>query len=509
VFERYASIIPDFEGFENALKTPRDLHIRVNSLRIAPDAFARAMKNWGHELRPLRWCPGAFLAPELAKTRATLEYFLGLYYIQGATSMIPPIALEPRPGETVLDICAAPGSKTTQICEAMRNEGLVVANDIYIDRLKILKGHLERLGVTCAVMTRKAGDSFPGGIAFDRVLVDAPCSGEGTMRGTVEAGRRRGGGAAGGRDIEGEAEAVMKSGGDLERLHRLQRAILRRAANLCRPGGVIVYSTCTYSPLENEAVIDEVLRARDDLELEEVPCEAPSEPGVTEWEGKRFKPQVRLCRRYYPHRLNSWGFFVARLRRKEGAAKAAPASPLPSLGREPAPPAAAPPAPAAVDPRERVIAYFVERFGIPPEVFAPYRIYQVGPAAWIASRAMPHPDRLRPWDPQNAGIRLLRTLKGPVGPYEKPTSYGLAVVGRAATRNAADLSEPELWRFLRGEPVRRRFPGLDHGYAVVRYEGYVIGCGLMTAAGLVSQIPSQPGLEVQRSLFLAPGGPPA
>jgi 16S rRNA C967 or C1407 C5-methylase (RsmB/RsmF family) len=515
MFERYAAIIPDFEGFEEALRRPRDLTIRVNTLRIDPAQFERHMRAWGHDLRPLRWCPEAFFAPDLAKTRATLEYFLGLYYIQGATSMVPPIALAPQPGDRVLDLCAAPGSKTTQVCAAMKNEGLVVANDIFIDRLKILKGHLERLGCTSAVMTRKAGDAFPGGLLFDRVLVDAPCSGEGTMRGLrpAAAGAAREERRPGQEDrgLDGEAEAVLKSreGGDMTKLHRLQRALLRRAANLCVPGGVIVYSTCTYSPLENEAVVDEVLRARDDLELEEVPCDAPSEPGVVEFEGQKFKPWLRKCRRYYPHRLNSWGFFVARLRRKETAAGAiAEARRARKRAAAAGEATAAAPAAAPEDPaHERVARFFTERYGLPPETFAPYRIVDAGPSAWLASRAMPSPAALRPWDPQNAGIRLLRYLKGQTGTYEKPTSHGLAVIGRGATRNAADLTEPEVWTFLRGEPVTRRFPGIQSGYAVVRYEGYVLGCGLQTAAGLVSQIPASSGVEVRSSLFLAPAGP--
>jgi NOL1/NOP2/sun family putative RNA methylase len=447
------------------------------------------------------------VAPDLARTRATLEYFLGFYYIQGATSMVPAIALDPQPGDRVLDLCAAPGSKTTQVCAAMKNEGLVFANDIFIDRLKILKGHLERLGATCAVITRKAGDSFPGGLTFDRVLVDAPCSGEGTVRGP---GRDplapRGGG---GEDVDGEAEATLKTerSADMSRLYRLQRALLRRAANLCAPGGVVVYSTCTYSPHENEAVIDEVLRARDDLELEEVPCDAPSEPGISEWEGKRFKPQVRLCRRFYPHRLNSWGFFVARLRRKESA-KAARGGPEETRWVESAIRAASASGAGADDAvRDRVCRYFEERFGVPRATFDPFGLYEAGHAAWLASRAMPRPETLGPWDPQNAGIRLLRYLKGPGGAYEKPTSYGLAVVGRGATRNAVDLAEPEMWAFLRGEPVRRRFPGVEGGYVVVRYAGWVLGCGLQTADGLISQIPTASGTTVRSSLFLAPGGP--
>lgn len=505
MFERYASFIPEFDAFQDALRKPRDLYLRVNRLRIAPDEFARAMRAWERDLRPLRWYPPAFFAsPELAKTRATLEYYLGLYYIQGAPSMIPPLALAPEPGDRVLDLCAAPGSKTTQICEMMGNEGLVVANDVFIDRLKILKGHLERLGITCAVMTRKPGDSFPGGILFKRVLVDAPCSGEGTIRGTVAHGRR-GAGPGVGTPVEGEeeSEAVLKTeGGDLSRLYRLQRSLLRRAANLTEPGGTIVYSTCTYSPLENEAVVDEVLRARDDLELEEIPLDVPAEPGLTEWEGQKYKSQLRKCMRFYPHRLNSWGFFVARLRRRprgEGSKfKGVEDQRFLEMLKPPE---------GAGEARSRAIRYFDERFGIGEAAFARYGVQDAGPSTWLTSPQMPHASTLRGYQPQNPGLRLIRHLHGKDGDYEKPTSHALQVLGAAATRNVADLREDELWAFLRSEPIGRRFDGLKGGYAIVRFAGHVIGCGLQTAAGLVSQIPQSSSLTVKSSLFLAPGGP--
>jgi 16S rRNA C967 or C1407 C5-methylase (RsmB/RsmF family) len=511
VFERYAPFIPDFDAFQAALRRPRDLYLRVNRLRIDPQDFARRMRGWGHALEPVPWFPCAFRAsPELMKTRATLEYFLGLYYIQGAPSMIPPLALDPKPGERVLDLCAAPGSKTTQMCEMMGDEGLVVANDIYIDRLKILKGHVERLGITCALLTRKHGDSFPGGIPFQRVLVDAPCSGEGTMRGPAAFGRGRRPRrdeerAAPADSLDGDAEAPPGkeyTEEDLRRLHALQRALLRRAANLCEPGGTIVYSTCTYSPLENECVVDEVLRARDDLELEEVPLDVPAEPGLTEWEGRKFKPAMRKCLRFYPHRLNSWGFFVARMKRRARSERSA------FHGAEEARFAEiVRPVEGALEARARALATFEERFGVAPAAFERFAVHDFGPAMWLGSRAMPHPSRLGGFEAQNPGLRLLRHLRGPDGPYEKPTSHALQVLAGGATRGTADLRDDEVFAFLRGEPVRRRFPGLHKGYAIARFGGYVLGCALVTSEGLVSQIPEAHGLGVRSSLFLAPGGP--
>jgi len=578
MFERYAEIIPDFDAFQAALQRPRDVYLRVNRLRIDPQDFARRARAWGHELEAVPWFPSAFKAsPELMKTRATLEYFLGMYYIQGAPSMIPPLALDPRPGERVLDMCAAPGSKTTQICEMMGNEGLVVANDIYIDRLKILKGHVERLGITCAILTRRHGDSFPGGIPFHKVLVDAPCSGEGTMRGGGEHGRGRkrrrdedkaatllrmgpkgpraevveevarpapgpGFAPAGGQRRSSpheDARALDDSDGlhpadgpgtfggpggaapppppppggddeaadgpreytqaDMERLYTLQGAILRRAANLCVPGGTIVYSTCTYSPLENECIVDDLLRARDDIELVDIDLDVPAEPGLTEWEGRKFKSSMRKCLRFYPHRLNSWGFFVAKLRRRPRSERS------PFQGAEDARfQGIIAPVEKAAEARAVAQHYFEERFGIDAATFDPYTVHDFGPSMWLASKAMPHPMRLAGFEAQNPGLRLLRHLRGKDGSYEKPTSHALQMLGKGATKMAADLREDEVFPFLEGAVIRRKFPGLDKGYAIARFGEHVLGCALITADGLVSQIPEAHGMTVKSSLFLAP-----
>ncbi|HVY62270.1 MAG TPA: hypothetical protein VHF22_11490, partial [Planctomycetota bacterium] len=251
----------------------------------------------------------------------------------------------------------------------------------------------------------------------------------------------------------------------------------------------------------NEVVVDEVLRQRDDLELEEIPLDVPAEPGLTEWEGRKFKAQLRKCMRFYPHRLNSWGFFVARIRKRPRSSESKFNGVEERRFAE-----VLKPAEGAAEARERALRYFDERFGIPPAAFERHAVQDFGPSTWLTSRAMPYPGHLRAWDPQNPGLRLLRHLKGKDGAYEKPTSHALQVLGLAASRAVADLREDELWPFLRGEPVRRRFDGLRGGYAVVRFGGHVLGCGLQTAEGLVSQIPKEHGLEARTSLFLAPAG---
>jgi len=293
---RYRDIIPDFERFLDALRRPPPVYVRTNPRRTSAPALRARLAARGARLEPAP-IPGAFLAAGLERPGVTVEFVLGHYYVQGLTSMLPALALSPEPGQKILDLCAAPGSKTTQIADMIEDRGLLVANDVKIPRLRALQSNLERLGVTCSAVTSYRGESFPGRIPFDRVLVDAPCSGEGTWR---EVPPRRS------RDWDPA---------QCERLRPAQLRLLARAADLVAPGGLLVYSTCTYAPEENEAVVDELLGTRPDLSLEPVSLPVPHAPGLTGWQGRTFRRELAFAARVYPHLVDSWGFFVARLRR--------------------------------------------------------------------------------------------------------------------------------------------------------------------------------------------------
>ena len=199
--------------------------------------------------------------------------------------MVPPLLLDPQPGERILDLCASPGSKTTQISAMMENRGLVIANEPSLARVAALRSNCERLGAMNVAITRYDGRNFPRGL-FHRVLVDAPCSGLGVLRRKPDA-------------------RWNKTPEQLTELPPLQKAILSSAAKAVKPGGVLVYSTCTIVPEENQAVVEDFLAAHPSFVLEKTGSLLPGK--------KRDDMMVQLL----PQRDGTDGFFIARLRRKE------------------------------------------------------------------------------------------------------------------------------------------------------------------------------------------------
>jgi NOL1/NOP2/sun family putative RNA methylase len=207
------------------------------------------------------------------------------------------MVLDPQPGERVWDAAAAPGSKTTQLSALMDDEGLVVANDNNLGRLSALRHNAERLGVTNLAVTNQDARNFSVNPfdfeEFDRALVDAPCSCEGTCRKNPDALDRW------------TLDHVRSVAG-------IQKGILKRAVQATKPGGTVVYSTCTFAPEENEAVLDYVLR-EEDCRLVEFDLDLETSPGVTEWEDEEYDPSVELAHRIYPHQNDTGGFFCAKL----------------------------------------------------------------------------------------------------------------------------------------------------------------------------------------------------
>ncbi|RBI64297.1 SAM-dependent methyltransferase [halophilic archaeon] len=295
VLERYEPIIDDFEAFRAACERPLPSVVRVNTVKATPERVRRAFDEAGIEWRSREW-NDAVLEID-ASPGTTWPSFHGWSHGQEEVSAIPPVALDPDPGQRVLDACAAPGGKTTQLAALMDDEGLVVANDNNLGRLSALRFNTERLGVTAAAVTNQDARNFSlkefPFETFDAALVDAPCSCEGTIRKNPTT-------------LDDWSEGHVRS------VAGVQKGILRRAIQATREGGEVVYATCTFAPEENEAVVDHVLGA-EDCRLVEFDVGLDSAPGVTEWNGEEYDESVRKARRYYPHHNDTGGFFCAKL----------------------------------------------------------------------------------------------------------------------------------------------------------------------------------------------------
>ncbi|HLC32995.1 MAG TPA: NOL1/NOP2/sun family putative RNA methylase [Candidatus Nanoarchaeia archaeon] len=296
-FIKQYSALTDWPEFKRFTLSFLRKSIRVNTLKISvKECVKRLEKDW--TLEPVPWCKEGFYIEHKngrLDVGNTIEHTLGYYYVQEAASMLPPLALCPQPGELVLDIAAAPGSKTSQMAQMMKNKGLIIANDIKGDRLASLGINLQRTGVSNTVITLMDGLYFAkSGIQFDKILLDAPCSGTGTIR-------------------KSPKTIMMWNPESIKRLVRLQQKLILTAFDLLKPGGTMVYSTCSTEPVEDEGVIDFLLREKSNARLENIDLPLKKGNPVLEWDGKKYNPQVSKTLRLWPQDNDTEGFFVAKI----------------------------------------------------------------------------------------------------------------------------------------------------------------------------------------------------
>jgi tRNA (cytosine49-C5)-methyltransferase len=297
LFEEYSEIIPDFFLFQESLQRPIPTHLRINRMLIEPASLIHLLEKKGIQLiQSSRRYDTLYLAPELTSPGNLLEYFLGYIHPQALTSSIAALALAPKDSSYLLDMCAAPGGKSSHCAQLMNNTGLIVSNDLYASRHISLGHTLSRLGVLNAVVTGYQAQEFPLKQRFDYVLADVPCSCEGKFRKT--------------RDTSSYRENKGK-----EKLPDLQKKIILRGFDLLQENGQMLYSTCTYNPEENESVVNVLLKERD-AELLPIDVGFDFEPGITEWKDNKYDKQLKNAVRFYPHRTDSVGFFMARIGRR-------------------------------------------------------------------------------------------------------------------------------------------------------------------------------------------------
>jgi tRNA (cytosine49-C5)-methyltransferase len=293
--EQYAKLT-DIKTFTEWSLKPLRRSIRINTLKIPVQDVLNRLSPY-FTLTPIPWCEtGFFIQGERRDIGNTVEHVLGYFYVQEAASMIPPIVLDPQPGEVILDLCAAPGSKTTQIAQMMQNTGLLVANDLTADRLRALGFNLQRMGVWNTVVTLSHGRNIPP-MEFDRILVDAPCSGVGAIRKSYKA-------------------IFMWNKDGVRKLASLQKQLLFKAFKHLKVGGTIVYSTCTLEPEENEGVVSALLKQYAEADVLPIDIPITRSPAVLSFVGEDYDPRVRETLRLYPQDNDTEGFYVAKITKK-------------------------------------------------------------------------------------------------------------------------------------------------------------------------------------------------
>lgn len=280
---------PEYDSFLQSLDSPRTYGLRVNTAKISCEELEREAP---FSLRKIPWIEnGYFYGGEDRPSRCPL-YQAGLYYLQEPSAMTPASRIPVKPGEYVLDLCAAPGGKATALGAALKGQGLLVANDISTSRARALLRNLELFGIANSVVTNetpsKLVNAFPE--FFHKIILDAPCSGEGMFR-------------------KEEALARDWTPEKSRELAAIQRELILQAADMLRPGGMLLYSTCTFAPEEDEQTVSHLLSMRPEMELLDIPGYEGFSAGVPAW--GNGDERLKKCVRIFPHKMDGEGHFMA------------------------------------------------------------------------------------------------------------------------------------------------------------------------------------------------------
>jgi len=285
----------EFEDYIKSFDEKRVFGLRANTLKISPNELRDKLK---YKLENVPWCKEGFYYSEDERPAKSPYYHAGLYYIQEPSAMSVGAMLDIKPGDKVLDLCAAPGGKSTQVAAKLQNKGIIISNDISASRCKALIKNIELAGVTNAIVTNETPERLSKRFKcfFDKIIVDAPCSGEGMFR----------------KDLD----AVKTWTIDKSKIYcKIQLDILKNAAEMLSAGGIIAYSTCTFAPEENENTIKNFVDSNSDFEIINVEKSTGFDCGRYEWVDNGSE-DLKKCGRLWPYKIKGEGHFLALLLKK-------------------------------------------------------------------------------------------------------------------------------------------------------------------------------------------------
>ena len=423
------------------MEDTRKYGLRVNTAKISVEDFWKISP---FELTPIPYVDnGFYYDPEVAPAKHPY-YFAGLYYLQDPSAMTPASRLPVEEGDVVLDLCAAPGGKATELAAKLHGTGLLIANDISSKRAKALLKNIELFGVENSFIVteypQKLQEYFTG--FFDKILIDAPCSGEGMFRKAM-------------------VKAWEQNGPEF--YAKLQEEILRQALPMLKPGGYLLYSTCTFSPLEDEGTVDKILSMDDSMEIVPMQGYVGFSKGNPAWVDSS-RSEIEDCIRIFPHKLDGEGHFLALFHKKETAEGA-------------------------------VQSYDQRRSGLKGEEKRLFQEFAAGLAREF------EPDRMESKQgmvyympkqlPDMKGLRFLRSglFLGEMKKNRFEPSQSLAMaLKKSEYKNCLDLSSKDerVIRYLKGETLTltQEEAGKDNGWVLVCVDGYPLGWGKKNKSSL-------------------------
>lgn len=445
LYSRYKPIIQDFSGFMESIQRPLLRSFRINTLKGTHDEILHILKDM--KIEQMAFYPDGYRLSEKVKVGNYIAHNLGLIYVQEIASMMPVLVLDPQPNEFVLDMCAAPGSKSTQIAQCMRNTGLLVLNEINRKRAQGLIHNVKRCGVLNEAVISIKGQKLDRVLPdyFDRVLIDAPCSAEGTIR---------------------KSKAVLYHWGErnIEKMSRIQKGLIISGFRTLRPGGILVYSTCTIAPEENEAVVAYLLEKFPEAEV--IPVSIPhfrTQAAITKWQGISFDQRVKNCVRILPQDNDTAPFFIAKIT-KRGVLKHRVAY----KGK--------------IESKNPAIMQFVQQYGIPFDRFRAFSVLQSQDTSFITT-----PDAYSFWELRafRKGLEIGKLYKRKL----KPDNDFTQLFGQKARTNVLDVKEYQLKKYLHGEILKIGLrTDIKEEFVLLTYKNLPVGIGRYNGKELRSAV---------------------